>query len=97
MTRKAVFTVRLSQASTQQVQIDYVSVDLTATAPDDYTAQRGTLTFLPGEVEKQITVDVRDERPGGNGKRADCRAYPCWFSRCEGAGAYWRPPPGNDH
>lgn len=69
MTRKAVFTVRLSQASTQQAQIDYVTVDLTATAPDDYTAQRGTLTFLPGETEKQITVDVRDDRPGEQAQR----------------------------
>ncbi|MCB3715413.1 hypothetical protein H5776_16635 [Klebsiella pneumoniae] len=28
MTRKAVFTVRLSQPSTQQVQIDYVTVEI---------------------------------------------------------------------
>lgn len=28
MTRKAVFTVRLSQASTQQVQIDYSTVEV---------------------------------------------------------------------
>lgn len=69
MTRKAVFTVRLSQPSTQQAQIDYVTVDITATAPDDYTAQRGTLTFLPGEIEKQITVDVRDARPGSQAQR----------------------------
>jgi hypothetical protein len=38
----------------------------------------------------------RHERPGGNGARADRRAYPSGFSRSEGAGESRRPPPGND-
>ncbi|MDA4027125.1 recombinase family protein [Klebsiella pneumoniae] len=38
----------------------------------------------------------RHERPGGNGARADRRAYPRRFSRCEGAGESRWPPPGND-
>lgn len=64
MARLAVFTVTLSQPSGQKVSIDYVTVDASATSPDDYAEQKGTLTFAPGETVKTITVTVNDPIPG---------------------------------
>ena len=63
--KNAVFTVSLSAAATGDVTVDYVTSDGSATAPDDYAAVNGTLTFAPGETSKQVTVavagDVLDE------------------------------------
>lgn len=54
----AVFTVTLSAASGQTVTVQYATADGTATAGTDYTATSGTLTFLPGETSKTISVPV---------------------------------------
>ncbi len=50
--------VTLSAASTQPVSVTYATADGTATAPSDYTAANGTLTFNPGETSKTISVAV---------------------------------------
>jgi hypothetical protein len=52
------FPVTLSAASTQTVTVGYATSDGTATAPGDYTAASGTLSFGPGETSKPITVTV---------------------------------------
>jgi len=52
------FPVRLSPASRQVVSVSYATSDGTATAPADYTATSGTLTFKAGETTKTITVAV---------------------------------------
>ena len=57
-TTNFVFTVTLSAPSANTVTVDYTTVDVTATAGSDYTAQSGTLTFNPGETSKPITVAV---------------------------------------
>ncbi|MBP0003767.1 MAG: hypothetical protein J7642_08605, partial [Cyanobacteria bacterium SBC] len=57
-TTPAVFTVTLSQASTETVTVDYATADDTALAGEDYTAQSGTLTFAPGELTQSISIDV---------------------------------------
>jgi chitinase len=57
-TTNAIFNVGLSQASTLNTTVVYSTANGTATAGADYTATSGTLTFLPGEVLKQITVPV---------------------------------------
>ena len=41
----------------KQVKVDYATADGTATAPGDYTAKSGTLTFQPGETTENVTVD----------------------------------------
>ena len=43
------FTVSLSNSYTSDVTVDYASADATATAPGDYQAATGTLTFAPGQ------------------------------------------------
>ncbi len=53
------FEVALSQASDQEVTVEFTTTDGTAIAGSDYEAASGTLTFAPGETVKTITVAVR--------------------------------------
>ncbi len=57
----AVFTVTLSAPSGNTVTVDYATANGSAVAPADYTATSGTVTFSPGEVSKQITVQVKGD------------------------------------
>jgi hypothetical protein len=52
------FPLTLSAASTQTVSVAYTTADGTATAPADYAAATGTVTFRPGETSKVIAVGV---------------------------------------
>jgi len=52
------FTVSLQPASLQTVTVNYATADKDATAGSDYTAASGTLTFMPFETSKTITVNV---------------------------------------
>jgi hypothetical protein len=52
------FSVRLSRASRQAVSVRYATSDGTATAPADYAAASGTLTFKAGETNKTISVSI---------------------------------------
>jgi photosystem II stability/assembly factor-like uncharacterized protein len=67
-TTDATFTVTLANAAPgQTVTVDYQTHDDTASAPGDYEAQSGTLSFDPGQTEKTITVPVNgDLTPEGN-------------------------------
>ena len=54
-----VFTVALSEASSEIITVDYSTADGTATTVgNDYTAISNKLTFNPGEVSKNLTVNV---------------------------------------
>jgi len=57
-TTSATFPVTLSAANSQPVTVDYVTSDITAGAPGDYTPQTGTLTFAPGVTTRNIVVPV---------------------------------------
>jgi len=62
-----VFTVTLSAASASTVTVNYATADGTATAPGDYAATSGTLTFAPGVTTQTVTVNVvGDTTPEGN-------------------------------
>jgi Calx-beta domain/Putative Ig domain len=66
-TVNAVVTVTLSAASGQTVTVNYATADGSATAPTDYTAASGTLTFTPGQTSRTITVLVNgDTTPESN-------------------------------
>jgi hypothetical protein len=57
----ATFIVTLSSASAQTVSVDFVTGDGTATAPSDYDAQAGTLSFPPGVTTRTINVAVKGD------------------------------------
>jgi hypothetical protein len=54
----ALFTVTLSNPSSQTITVAYATADVNATAGVDYTATSGTLTFSPSETLKTIPVPV---------------------------------------
>src|SRR5690606_32160700 len=54
----AVFTVTLAPDYNGTVTVDYATQDGTASAPQDYTATGGTLTFAAGETTKTIEVPI---------------------------------------
>ncbi len=57
-TTNALFTVNLSQASTQTVSVKYVTADGTAKAGSDFTATSNTLSFAQGETSKTFSVPI---------------------------------------
>jgi hypothetical protein len=57
----AVFTVVLTEPSTQPVTVNYATADATATAPGDYVEANGTLTFEPGMTQLTIAVTVNGD------------------------------------
>lgn len=57
-TTNAVFTVNLTGASATTVTVAYNTANVTATAGSDYLAQSGTVTFVPGETSKLVTIGV---------------------------------------
>lgn len=52
------FPVTLSVAASQPVTVSYATSDGSATAPADYAAASGMLTFRPGEKAKAVPVTV---------------------------------------
>ncbi|HEX8138617.1 MAG TPA: Calx-beta domain-containing protein [Pyrinomonadaceae bacterium] len=60
-TTNAIFTVTLSSVSNSTVSVNYVTSDHQATAPSDYQATSGLLTFAPGETSKTVTVFVNGD------------------------------------
>ena len=57
-TSNANVLVTLTQASQLPVTVSYATFDGTATAPSDYIATSGTLTFAPGETSKTIAIAI---------------------------------------
>ncbi|MEC4891718.1 MAG: Calx-beta domain-containing protein [Oscillatoria sp. PMC 1051.18] len=65
-TNFAEFTINLSQSSTEEVTVEYATVDNTAIAGTDYTTTSGTLVFQPGEISQKIAVEVDAEAFAAN-------------------------------
>ena len=57
----AEFVVRLSEASSLAVMVDFETVDGTAEAGSDYRAASGRLTFAAGETTRTILVPTVDD------------------------------------
>ncbi len=55
------FNVRLSAPSPSPVEVDYVTEDVTAVAPTDYTSVSGHLTFPAGSLVQTVTVPIVDD------------------------------------
>jgi|GEM_PF-959838 len=56
-----VFTVTLSNVAAADVTFDFNSVDVDATAGDDYTAVTGTATITAGSTTTTISVPISDD------------------------------------
>jgi hypothetical protein len=56
-----VFTVSLSAPSSLTVTVNFATADGSAVQPGDYQSTSGTLTFIPGETSKTITVPVNGD------------------------------------
>jgi hypothetical protein len=57
-TTPVTFTVTLSPASTSTVTVQWATANGTATAPADFQAASGTLTFAPGDGIETLIVNV---------------------------------------
>jgi hypothetical protein len=57
----AVFTVSLSQPSSQTVTVNYLAVNRTAQTPSDFTAASGQITFLPGTTSQTVILQVKGD------------------------------------
>ena len=57
----SIFTVTKAGTATGSLSVNYGTADGTAAAPGDYTATFGTLTFLPSESSKQVSVPTVDD------------------------------------
>ncbi|MPY26935.1 retention module-containing protein, partial [Shewanella sp. YLB-07] len=57
----AVFTLTLSEASTETITVNYSTEELSALFGEDFIAVSGTVTFLPGETTAYITVPIVDD------------------------------------
>jgi uncharacterized repeat protein (TIGR01451 family) len=55
------FTVSLLDPSSQTVTVNYSTANGTATAPSDFQAASGTVSFAPGETVKAITILVNGD------------------------------------
>jgi len=55
------FYVSLSKSTTNNVSVDYTTVDGTAVAPKDYAAASGTLTIPAGQVQGTIEVQIKGD------------------------------------
>jgi sugar lactone lactonase YvrE len=70
-TTLAAFTVRLTNASSQTVTVDYSTSNGTAIAGSDYVAASGTLTFNPHETVKTVAIVINSD----NANEADETFY----------------------
>ncbi|MCL1050180.1 retention module-containing protein, partial [Shewanella abyssi] len=57
----AVFTLTLSEASTETITVNYSSEELSALFGEDFINVSGTVTFLPGQTTAYITVPIVDD------------------------------------
>ena len=55
------FTLTLSEASTREVVVGWLTQDGTAISTLDYEADGGKVTFAPGETRKTISIGIRDD------------------------------------
>ncbi|MFX6823234.1 Calx-beta domain-containing protein, partial [Acinetobacter baumannii] len=54
----AVLTVTQSGATNTAVSVNYSTANGSATAPEDYAAASGAVTFQPGETSKTISIST---------------------------------------
>ncbi len=63
------FGVSLDRASDNTVTVNYETSDNSATSGEDYVSTDGTLEFLPGEMDKDVSVTLVDDSIKENEER----------------------------
>jgi hypothetical protein len=61
-TKAMAFTVRLSAASTQTINVSYATSNVTAVSGTDYVAALGTISFAPGQTARTVSVAIKGDR-----------------------------------
>ncbi|NUS60574.1 MAG: hypothetical protein HOQ01_06465 [Lysobacter sp.] len=61
-TKTMSFTVKLSAASTNTVNVSFKTSNGSAVAGTDYTAALGTISFSPGQTSRSVAVTLRGDR-----------------------------------
>ncbi|MDB9548932.1 beta strand repeat-containing protein, partial [Dolichospermum circinale] len=59
--QNVIYTVTLSNASTQTITVQYATANGTAIAGSDYTSTSGTLTFNPGVTSQVINIPILND------------------------------------
>ena len=60
-TKNMIFSVTLSQASSEAITVQYTTQDGTAKSTNDYVAISGTVIFAPGITEKNISIKINGD------------------------------------
>jgi len=71
----AMLTVSLSQPATQPVSVNFATREETATAPEDFYGQAGTLNFAIGESDKTVQINLVDDNTIENTEFLTVRLY----------------------
>ncbi len=61
-THPLTFNVTLSKAVSVPVTVHWTTANSSATAPSDFTAASGTLTFAPGQTTRTISVTIKGDK-----------------------------------
>ena len=56
------FVVSLSAAYDATVSVNFATQNQQATAPGDFEAKSGTLTFAPGQTSTVVTINIKGDR-----------------------------------
>ena len=67
------FSVKLNVSSSLPVTVDYATSDGTAMAGADYTAANGSLSFMPGDTERTVSVMLQEDELDEGGR--DLRSH----------------------
>lgn len=60
-TKNMVFKVLLSNPAAGNVTVNYITSNGVAIAGEDYTAKSGTVTFIAGQTEANITISIKGD------------------------------------
>ena len=74
----ATLPVTLSAASMSTVTVNYQTVANSATAPSDFVAAMGTLTFAPGETTRSRCISLVPSSMSRRGSRRSSITRPSW-------------------
>jgi hypothetical protein len=61
-TKQMIFHVSLNHASALPVTVHYTTVEGTAKAGSDFVSKTGTVTFAPGQLHKNISVQIKGDK-----------------------------------